>query len=194
VPADAPEIARVLVDALEDKFRPAFGAHATAAMTAVVTHDLARSALSYWVAVREGRTVAAVHLALEQEPDPGFASRVAAASGWGTALRAAVVLSLLSHGRLASDEAYVEELAVAAEARRTGVGRALMLACEEEARRRGKRRLTLWVTGNNDAGLALYHSLGFSARRRRRTWLWGRLLFGAPSAIYMEKALDAAPG
>jgi ribosomal protein S18 acetylase RimI-like enzyme len=195
-PEDAPAIAGVLVEALGDKFRPAFGGHAARAMTAVVRHDLERRALAYWVAEREGQVVAAVHLALEQEPDPGFTARVASAAGWAVAVRATFVLGLLSHGRLRQDEAYVEELAVAASARRAGLGRALMVACEEEALRRGKSRLTLWVTGNNDAGLGLYRSLGYSVRRRRR-WPFGRLLFGASSALFMEKALDrgaARPG
>jgi ribosomal protein S18 acetylase RimI-like enzyme len=190
---DAEAIAVVLTDALGDKFRPAFGRHAARAMTAVVRHDLERGALSYWVAERGGRTVGAVHLALAQEPDPGFTARVASAAGWGTAVRATIVLSLLSHARMAADEAYVEDLAVSADARRLGLGRALMLACEREAAERGKRRLTLWVTANNGPGIALYDSLGFTPTRRRRTWLWGRLLFGAPAAIFMEKPLGAAP-
>jgi ribosomal protein S18 acetylase RimI-like enzyme len=191
-PEDAPAIAAVLVEALGDKFRPAFGRHAERAMAAVVRHDLLRPALSYWVAEREGRVVAAVHLALEQEPDPGFAARVGAAAGWLVAARAMLVLTILAHGRLRPDEAYVEELAVAADARRTGIGRALMGVCEAEARRRGKARLTLWVTENNPAGVGLYRSLGFTVRRRRR-WLFGGLLFNAPSALFMEKPLDSAP-
>jgi ribosomal protein S18 acetylase RimI-like enzyme len=105
------------------------------------------------------------------------------------AVRATVVLGLLAHGRLRADEAYVEELAVTERARRAGLGRALMIACEEEALRRGKSRLTLWVTGNNAAGIALYRSLGYAVRRRRR-WPFGRILFSAPSALFMEKDLD----
>ena len=190
---DAGPIAAVLTQALGDKFRPAFGRHAASAMAAVVAHDLRRPALTYWVAERDGRVVGAVHLALEQEPDPGFTARVASAAGWWVALRATLILSMLAHGRLRPDEAYVEELAVAAEARRSGLGRALMAACEEEGRRRGKARLTLWVTGNNAAGIALYESLGFTVRRRRR-WLFGRLLFGATSALFMEKPLGSARG
>src|SRR5262245_28108032 len=161
-------------------------------MTAVVRHDLERAALSYWVGERDGEIVAAVHLALAQEPDPGFTARVAAAAGWGVAVRATFVLGLLAHGRLRPGEAYVEELAVSAGARRAGLGRALMAACEEEALRRGKSRLTLWVAGNNAAGIALYRSLGFTVRRRRR-WPFGRLLFGASNALFMEKTLDRGP-
>src|SRR5205085_5024016 len=53
VAADAGAIARVLTEALEDKFRPAFGASAARAMTAVVRRDLQRQRLSYWVAERD---------------------------------------------------------------------------------------------------------------------------------------------
>jgi ribosomal protein S18 acetylase RimI-like enzyme len=185
---DAEGIATTLVEALADKFRPAFGRHALPAMTALVRHDLQRGALRYWVAERRGTLAGVVHLALEQEPDPGFASRVASAAGWGVALRATLVLGVLAHGRLRPDEAYIEELAVSHGERRQGIGRALLAACEEEARRDGKLRLTLWVTRENAAGIALYESSGFSIRRRRR-WLSGRLLFGASGALFMEKSL-----
>jgi ribosomal protein S18 acetylase RimI-like enzyme len=190
--ADAAGIARILTEALGDKLRPAFGGHAAAVMTALVAHDLGRRAVRYWVVERDGAVVGAVHLALAQEPDPGFAARVADIAGWRRALWATLVLTVLAHGRLAPDEAYVEELGVAREARRGGVGRALMLACEDEARRRGKSRLTLWVTANNAAGIALYRSLGFTVARRR-VWLWGRVLFRAPAALFMEKRLDGRP-
>jgi ribosomal protein S18 acetylase RimI-like enzyme len=116
---------------------------------------------------------------------------VAAELGWLAAARAATVFSLLAHSALAPDEAYVEELAVDASARRLGAARALLAACEEHAVRRGKRRLTLWVTANNDPALALYSRLGFRVRRRRRSILVGRILFRAPGALYMEKRLDA---
>ena len=161
-------------------------------MTALVAHDLERRAVRYWVVERNGAVIGAVHLALAQEPDPGFAARVAEIAGWPRALWATLVLTVLAHGRLAPDEAYVEELGVAAEARRAGVGRALMLACEDEARRRGKSRLTLWVTANNAPGIALYRSLGFTVARRR-VWLWGRLIFKAPAALFMEKRLGPSP-
>jgi ribosomal protein S18 acetylase RimI-like enzyme len=185
---DADAIARILTDALDSKFRPAFGRHAGRVMEALVRHDLGRAALRYWVALRAGALAGVVHLALAQEPDPGFAERVAAVAGWPVALRATAVLGILSHARLAADEAYIEELAVAADARRLGIGRALLDACEQEARGHGKRRLTLWVTSDNRAGIALYQAAGFRVRRRRR-WLVGRLFFGAPGALFMEKAI-----
>jgi ribosomal protein S18 acetylase RimI-like enzyme len=192
IAADAAAIARVLTEALDDKFRPAFGSRAARAMTAVVQRDLERQRLSYWVAERDRSVVGAVHLATEQRAEGGFVTGVASELGWLAAMRAAAVFSLLAHSSLAPDEAYVEELAVEASARRLGAARALLAACEVQARRHGKRRLTLWVTANNDPAIALYSRFGFRVRRRRRTWVLGRLLFRAPAALYMEKSLAEA--
>jgi ribosomal protein S18 acetylase RimI-like enzyme len=192
VAADAAAIARVLTESLDDKFRPAFGDRAARAMTAVVQRDLEYQRMSYWVAERDRSVVGAVHLATEQRPEGGFVAGVASELGWLAAVRAAAVFSLLAHSALAPDEAYVEELAVDASARRLGAARALLAACEEQARRRGKARLTLWVTANNDPAIALYSRLGFRVRRRRRTLLLGRLLFRAPAALFMEKPLGEA--
>ncbi|WP_328870832.1 GNAT family N-acetyltransferase [Streptomyces sp. NBC_00287] len=55
----------------------------------------------------------------------------------------------------------IQGLAVADEARGLGVGRALIRAAVEEARRRGARRLTLRVLGHNTPARKLYESEGF---------------------------------
>ncbi|MGW5200300.1 N-acetyltransferase family protein [Streptomyces spiralis] len=55
----------------------------------------------------------------------------------------------------------IRGLAVADEARGAGVGRALLRAAVEEARRRGARRLSLRVLGHNTAARGLYASEGF---------------------------------
>ncbi|MFI8187850.1 GNAT family N-acetyltransferase [Streptomyces sp. NPDC085946] len=55
----------------------------------------------------------------------------------------------------------IQGLVVAREARGAGVGRALLRAAREEARRRGARRLTLRVLGHNTAARRLYESEGF---------------------------------
>ncbi|MFE1292473.1 GNAT family N-acetyltransferase [Streptomyces sp. NPDC058751] len=52
-------------------------------------------------------------------------------------------------------------LAVADEARGAGVGRALLRAAREEARRQGARRITLRVLGHNVPARTLYESEGF---------------------------------
>ncbi|MGI5374849.1 N-acetyltransferase family protein [Streptomyces sp. CA-251387] len=55
----------------------------------------------------------------------------------------------------------IQGLAVSDEARGRGVGRALIRAAVEEARRRGARRLTLRVLGHNTPARKLYESEGF---------------------------------
>lgn len=57
-------------------------------------------------------------------------------------------------------------MGVVPEARRTGVGTALMTHLIAEARARGERRMTLEVIEQNPAGVALYASLGFLKERR----------------------------
>ncbi|MFJ5305830.1 GNAT family N-acetyltransferase [Streptomyces sp. NPDC088350] len=56
----------------------------------------------------------------------------------------------------------IQGLAVAEEARGHGVGRALIRAAVEEARRRGARRLTLRVLGHNTPARRLYEAEGFA--------------------------------
>jgi ribosomal protein S18 acetylase RimI-like enzyme len=56
---------------------------------------------------------------------------------------------------------HVHGLAVAPEDQGAGVGRRLMSAAIDQARRRGARRLTLRVFGVNERAQALYAALGF---------------------------------
>lgn len=55
----------------------------------------------------------------------------------------------------------IQGLVVADEARGAGVGRALLRAAQDEARRHGARRLTLRVLGHNTPARRLYESEGF---------------------------------
>ncbi|MFJ8359778.1 GNAT family N-acetyltransferase [Streptomyces sp. NPDC093984] len=55
----------------------------------------------------------------------------------------------------------IQGLAVAEQARGAGVGRALLRAAQDEARRRGARRITLRVLGHNTPARGLYESEGF---------------------------------
>ncbi|PNG16527.1 GNAT family N-acetyltransferase [Streptomyces cahuitamycinicus] len=55
----------------------------------------------------------------------------------------------------------IQGLAVAEDARGLGVGRALVRAAVDEARRRGARRITLRVLGHNTPARALYEAEGF---------------------------------
>jgi len=187
-PEDAAAIATVQEVALGDKFRAAYGRATARVLAALARHDLRHPGERHFVATMDGAVVGAVHLALDQQPDPGFPDRVATEAGWLCATRAVVVLSALAHGRLESDEAYVQSLGVLPRARRQGVATALLAECEEEARRAGRRRVTLWVTGDNLAATALYEGRGYRVRRRRRS-IRARLLLKVTSTLLMEKAL-----
>ena len=60
-----------------------------------------------------------------------------------------------------ADDCHVEDVFVRAEARGSGLGRALVSAAIERARLRGCRRLELDTGEENAPALALYRSLGF---------------------------------
>ena len=68
----------------------------------------------------------------------------------------------------AADEAEVLNLAVPEDARRRGVGTALLRRLVEEARERGSRTIYLEVRESNTAAIGLYQSQGFVPVGRRR--------------------------
>lgn len=68
---------------------------------------------------------------------------------------------------LAAEEVQVQNLAVHPAFRRRGVGRHLLVAGLDEARRRGAVTATLEVRPSNRAALALYRGLGFTESGRR---------------------------
>ncbi len=70
----------------------------------------------------------------------------------------------------AADEGEIANLAVAADARRRGVARALLGGVLEEARSREASALYLEVRESNEAARRLYESHGFSAVGRRRNY------------------------
>lgn len=76
--------------------------------------------------------------------------------------------------RLAADEAELLTIAVAAEARRRGLGLALMEALQSRLAARGARRLFLEVGAGNRAASALYRKLGFEAAGRRAGYYGGQ--------------------
>lgn len=55
----------------------------------------------------------------------------------------------------------IHDMAVLPEARGKGVGKALMLAVEAEARKRGACKITLEVLSGNDTAKGLYAALGY---------------------------------
>jgi ribosomal protein S18 acetylase RimI-like enzyme len=66
-----------------------------------------------------------------------------------------------------AEAAGMRMLAVEPAARGRGIGRALVEACIERARRQGKRRLVIHVRPEMAAALAIYEALGFRHEPRR---------------------------
>lgn len=193
-PADVPAVARLAEEALRDKYRPAFGRRATEAIEALMLHDLDASPdLLHWVAELDGRVAGTARILMVAEEDgdltPHVQTLIDAIGPWRTRWAMTVLLPL-HPGRLADGDAYIDELAVAGWARRRGVGRALLRRCEEEARARGRHRVTLWVTLDNVPARALYDGAGFREERRTR-WLVSRLVFRAPGMAFMARELRA---
>jgi GNAT superfamily N-acetyltransferase len=60
-----------------------------------------------------------------------------------------------------AEDAWLEDLFVREEARRSGLGRALVEAATERARERGAKRIELDVQQDNAAARALYAACGF---------------------------------
>jgi ribosomal protein S18 acetylase RimI-like enzyme len=77
--------------------------------------------------------------------------------------------------------AAVTSLSVLASAGRRGIGRALTVFAEEQARRRGVRVLTLNTRPTNEAAVTLYEGLGYR-RWKEQERPWGL-------AIYLRKSL-----
>jgi ribosomal-protein-alanine N-acetyltransferase len=89
--------------------------------------------------------------------------------------------------RTAADEAEILTLAVAPEARRGGVARALLAAAARAAREAGAVKLFLEVSARNTAALALYQSAGFTTVGTRR-----RYYADGADALLMAQELTAA--
>ena len=69
----------------------------------------------------------------------------------------------------AAPDAWIEDVFVRADARRTGVGEALVKLAIEHAAARGAKRIELDTNEDNTAALALYERNGFSARAKGGT-------------------------
>lgn len=73
-------------------------------------------------------------------------------------------------GWIIEDELHVNNVASHQDFRRIGVGRSLMEAAIDEARRRGCLQVILEVRASNEAAQQLYRSLGFGFVGRRRDY------------------------
>ncbi|AWB89963.1 ribosomal protein S18-alanine N-acetyltransferase [Homoserinimonas hongtaonis] len=84
-------------------------------------------------------------------------------------------------------QADIQTIAVAASARRKGLGRAMMLQMITEARQRGAREVFLEVRADNPGAQALYEQLGFEAIAVRPRYYQP----DGVDAVVMRHALEA---
>jgi ribosomal protein S18 acetylase RimI-like enzyme len=123
---------------------------------------------------------------------PNFACFVAVASmpiatGYREELVGTVELALRSSSwqPRASQYPYISNLAVSQSCRRQGVGRQLLLACEQMALEWGYSDLYLHVLENNHQARQLYLKAGYQLRQAESdcsSWLLGR-----PKRLFLQK-------
>ena len=82
---------------------------------------------------------------------------------------------------MAAPECFLEDLFVVASRRDQGIGRRMLAAVEDRARARGCRRVRLDTNEQNERGVHLYESVGFSC---------GRESYGGSRQLYYTKYLD----
>lgn len=114
--------------------------------------------------------LAALHARCFTRPRPWSAAEFAALLG-GAGVFLCTTAEGFILGRATFDEAEVLTLAVALEARRRGVARALLANFEAAARARGAGVAFLEVSEDNDAARALYHGTGYVEAGRRRGYV-----------------------
>ncbi|MCP4168388.1 MAG: GNAT family N-acetyltransferase [Chloroflexi bacterium] len=96
-------------------------------------------------------------------------------------------LAVLHHST-ASDEFYVEGIAVVDEMRGKGVGSQLLDLLEQLALENGIQTISLAVINTNPRAESLYKRLGFVSTRRDKLWPFNRILgFPFESATFMIK-------
>jgi ribosomal-protein-alanine N-acetyltransferase len=101
-----------------------------------------------------------------------------------TAPRTVVAYGELWHDE-EEDEVELARLIVAADRRRTGIGRLLVSALVTEARSSGRAACCLRVAPDNGAALALYRSAGFTEVDAGRTAAWN---VGQPTPyVWLER-------
>lgn len=69
---------------------------------------------------------------------------------------------------IAVDEGQITNIAVRADTRRNGCGRAILSALEQDAKERGLAMISLEVRASNAAAIALYESFGYQTAGVRR--------------------------
>jgi GNAT superfamily N-acetyltransferase len=117
------------------------------------------------------------------ETDETVAAKIAEGGGFGIVEAGALVAAAL--WRIDSDALHVARVSVSPEARGRGLARALIGACETEARRRSARRMTLKARLDLPENERLFERCGFVRLR-----VEAHPGYDAPTTAVMEKGLE----
>jgi ribosomal protein S18 acetylase RimI-like enzyme len=191
---DIPEIVALHREAFADKFGGAFGsgyeAQGAAALAATWQRQGPSALRGMLVAEKDNQVIGTTTVRTwDMGLDDSAAAEIAfqeTLGVWG-AMRSLFALSLIDH-RIDRREGFITDVAVYAPFRRAGVAQAMLTRAEDDARRRGKAFLGLYVSAVNTAARALYQRSGFYDVRIRRSLL-ARLFFGQGRWVYMRKDL-----
>jgi ribosomal protein S18 acetylase RimI-like enzyme len=192
--ADIDAVVALHREAFADKFGSAFGANGaergSAALAAAWRRQGKRALAGMFVAEWQQHIIGTITLrTFEMNQDTSMETEKAFQQTlglWG-AMRSIFVLSLLSHA-IRRDEGFITDVAVQAPFRRRGTARMLLAHAEREARARCRSYLGLYVSKSNTGAIQLYHNVGFSRGRVRRSWLT-HFFFGQREWWYMRKNL-----
>jgi ribosomal protein S18 acetylase RimI-like enzyme len=102
--------------------------------------------------------------------------------------RAALFLMMFHYAGFPADELYLETMAVHPRARDKGLGGELLRFADAEARRRGRRSVSLYCIRENARAHALYRRAGFEDVRREDLW-WCAWVLGFRFTDQMRKRL-----
>lgn len=170
-------------EAFEAKFGAAFGPdYRTRGALALATTWRRQGAAALhgmFVALDGQRVIGTLSIRTAQHPalPDGTAEQVFhEVLGLWRGLRSLFALSLLDH-RIARQEGFISDVAVAADFRRRGVGTALLAHAEQYAVDRRLRFLSLYVAADNLPARTLYAQHHFQLTRRRYsllTWIFFR--------------------
>ena len=117
------------------------------------------------------------------ETGQSIAAKIAEGGGFGAFEGGALIAVAL--WSMNGDALHVARVSVAQEARRRGFVRALIGACETEARRRGARRMTLKTRLELPENERLFERCGFARRE-----VEAHPGFETPTTVVMEKVLE----
>lgn len=107
---------------------------------------------------------------------------------WWQALRVTLFTVVFHAVDFPASELYLETMAVSPSERRKGHGGRLLEFADREARRRGRRSVSLYCIRDNPRARALYERRGYSVVRSEDLW-WCSFLLGFRVTDMMRKAL-----